>query len=984
MLRIDELFNTKPAGDKHYSMDEPTVTGSYQTYKIGTDSHEYQAKFDNLATYGKNVQVVRIGEVSPDQKKFKPLIQRIDKPLEFFGALREILYEHAFGSNVMTKKKNGWIVVIQQDKFSIKMSSLKAIVTKLLRPDFEVVQNVVIPTAEQLNGKFPKDGDFDVIVIKRKAASTANVFNSYLGQVLTGEKIDIKMSAGTSVNAPEPTKKVAYQANQPLGKQVSYEIIDALYGFTGAPITGNTDDMVDAAGAGDTEEFDNLYNKWGHSFYGATADFYHILNYEMNMVIGDGQGALISNWIQYLKNKEAGSKLKGVFKILPDEEPPKAKAAPKPVAKALTKEEVDKIAASIWPKDPGFVPKNPHAAKAKTAALAGNYKAMIKALDDVNKPTNQKKFPKTALFISKLALAMGSNIPAPVTPPVAKPPEVKAPVKAEFQYFFVPGFKTAQNFMFIGLTGKVYDANGFHLADADPLKFLADAHFFMSQSDFSSAEKWMQSQEWYKGLRVAVKAKVQKSLGGAIHDIQGWSVPKGLPKKDLIVQEFKNAIEESIVLELSGLNTGLDGIYKFYAANDTEYIVNAGTKTATKTTPTETTPVVAKKAPKGMANGLRGKTGMPLSAETVKWLSENPPADKGERTPIEWKTYKSIFSTLDELDIEVGGFAIKFSTDTPEKLFKQLSNIETVLGAGSAEFSAAKNKVEAALLYDKYSIKAQLSEAQNAYFPENSEIAGYTGSAYSAMNGYLRGNKVDWTKTPQFIKGADDYFKQYGRPMPKSLVVFRGQSILDSELRGLMEGKEYVMHGYVSTSMSMMVANGFLKNESINAAHVTSSASVIQTIKSVDDLIKLSDVGAVTDDGRKLSCMLVITGLDKTLSVIPGDWGGHQDECEIVVNRGTRMKIDPDIPIKLVGYKSSPTLLIYCTITGDGAITYEVNEMTQRNQPKEQERKTFSKQHAKNELKDKTEKALVLNKFVSDGKVEPEKVHPKWSDDIFS
>lgn len=454
-----------------------------------------------------------------------------------------------------------------------------------------------------------------------------------------------------------------------------------------------------------------------------------------------------------------------------------------------------------------------------------------------------------------------------------------------------------------------------------------------------------------------------------------------------------------------GVKYTLPQIYKFYGLSDTSGTKNPkATETpsnmfaqpaTTQVAPPVATPAAPAKPKldvtkltkpkKGVANGLQHTTYKPLVQETVEWLAANPPASlKSTKAVVAWPAYKNPLTELAGHKFEVDGFDITFTPDAPEKLFKQLSNFEKY--ANGAQVTALSDQIDSLMYASQTSNMKQLAALQAEHFPSSTAISAYTGSAYDDINNALRGQVSDAGSRSK-VASCDNYFKKHGKPLPANVVVYRGQSILLSEIAGLVEGNEYILHSFVSTSLNLSTANGFMKSYvKISGMKMASSGGAELKITKASDLASLGDMS------RKIRCMLVISGLENTLSVAPGEWGNHEGECEIILNRGTRVRIDTSIPVKV--FKSSESdenqntaALIYCKIVGDGTIDYEVNEMTDIEESvnsKAQQQKSFADKVKGDKKRKAVEAELLLVDASKKKATRPEEPgDARWSDDAF-
>lgn len=1004
MLNLNELFNTPVNGvDNPYKMEEPAITPSYQTYTISAaDGSNYQIKFDNRPWLGKNVQMIRIGQINPDQKKFKPLIQKIKHPLDFLGALKYVLMQHTF-VNKYTAKKNGFVLLVQQDKLSIPMALVVKIAMKILLPEFKIVSADGTPTAEQLGNPGLKDGEFDVIVFRRATMSTDNVFNEPAGQIMVHGEFK---GAGDKVTpattpAPEPVKSMSAGTSVPINSDVDDA---ALQKIINHPYNGKDEKLyaITLQQVGDIHKGADISDGLLKTYTKAatSGDFYDLQQYLKYTTLAANKKFLIGLGLAMMKSFESNkSSLKDM---------------PKAASPFATKTTVSKLkAAPVMPQ----IPSNVNYMKHVHALVATkNTDGIYSFLHKKNVPVSQA-FLKWLVKIDQIgyqiptldqiekAKADGTKLvpdpkPAGAVPPPAVPVPTP-PTKVIDRYFWMP---TRSDWAFsngdanIGkfAQGKAYqNFEGKHVSmTLTP----TDLYWFKDINEATKARNWLKQQTWQLPAQSSGRARVDKKEPLPMNTVANEDVALSLrffpdmTGADGTAEWFLKNIEKLMMMKIIKGNSyvstiKLSQIYKWNDGDTGEYFLNTFNTvgvTGTVAPPDASDKLTAaqaaslKKPKEGYANGLRAYS---VSPQVVEWLSANPPASAEGKEPIKWDVYKSAFHTLDNQVFEVNGFELRFDTSTPEKMFKQLSSFEAMAGKKSAVVEDLKQKIIAGFTAVKSKNRQFLEKLADDNFPSCSAIKDYTGSAYGWINKTLRGSDSD-ESTKARIKTIDTYFNKNGKRLPKNVVVYRGQSILISEIEGLMKGNEYVMHSYVSTSTNISTANGFM-DYPVEGGWLGGDSGKDIPITAAEDL--------PADKTAKIKCMLVITGLDRCLNVAPGEWGLHEQECEIIINRGTRIKIDKSIPIRLFAYqladvKTNPThALIYCTISGDGPIDYTVNEMETKNVP--EKRTLFNEALEKQKLKKDVEKAITLDNFVNDGKPSKPENYPgieRWDDDIFS
>ncbi len=256
-----------------------------------------------------------------------------------------------------------------------------------------------------------------------------------------------------------------------------------------------------------------------------------------------------------------------------------------------------------------------------------------------------------------------------------------------------------------------------------------------------------------------------------------------------------------------------------------------------------------------------------FSAETRKWLTDNPPAAITQDMPISgaeaWDAYV-------KKDIKIlGGLAKMNFKDYTGDLSTFLQTYQSNVGSNEnvlqEVLSGLRSKAEP--LFKTLASNNGLTSSEEGI----SEVQAYTGSAYGTINNYLRGKSSE-TSGQNYVKKIDNLYKKKGMRIAKDVVVYRGQRMDEDTIKKLLDGSPYMFRAYTSTSTNLQTAISFSK-ASANA-FVSGTTAVVE----------------------KPHVLMLISGLDSTLSLVPGNLSNHVSECEVIINRGTVIKVDSSVP----------------------------------------------------------------------------------------
>lgn len=157
-------------------------------------------------------------------------------------------------------------------------------------------------------------------------------------------------------------------------------------------------------------------------------------------------------------------------------------------------------------------------------------------------------------------------------------------------------------------------------------------------------------------------------------------------------------------------------------------------------------------------------------------------------------------------------------------------------------------------------------------------IISYTDGEFSNINKSLMGDSDIYNKTNlELVSTMDDIFRKYGIRLNNDIIAYRGMFINIGIFSKILEQKIFHFRTYVSTTTNIDVAHNFAP-------------------QSVSDIPKFKEITELPEDRtnwKPMQNMLFsIRGLNNTLAIIPGKHARYPIEHEIILSRGTTIRID--------------------------------------------------------------------------------------------
>ena len=176
-------------------------------------------------------------------------------------------------------------------------------------------------------------------------------------------------------------------------------------------------------------------------------------------------------------------------------------------------------------------------------------------------------------------------------------------------------------------------------------------------------------------------------------------------------------------------------------------------------------------------------------------------------------------------------------------------------------------------------------------------IETYTGYRYEYINNFLIG--LDEKIHPNDLKtiaDLDEAFKN-GTTLEKGTVLYRGQSMKSSQVSSMLDNKVLYFKNYVSTSLQPVIYSQFANstpNIEPGAQDQTgfTTADLAQSTSFTSSDKEMIQAG----DDAEVRCGIVIKGAEKINVIVPGAVSSYPMECEVILPRGTALKV-----LKVVG-----------------------------------------------------------------------------------
>lgn len=234
----------------------------------------------------------------------------------------------------------------------------------------------------------------------------------------------------------------------------------------------------------------------------------------------------------------------------------------------------------------------------------------------------------------------------------------------------------------------------------------------------------------------------------------------------------------------------------------------------------------------------------------------------------------------------------------PEDL-KQ-DHINTLWQKARADFIKTSLKSYAGVTASNIWTLVQSRSPKNYSAAEKRGIKEYVGSGYVDINNMLLGRYddksreiLDRDEVETAIKNLDSAFKT-GDRLPEGVTLWRAQSIRAPIYEALVKNRVFYFRNYVSTSLYPIVFGGWKGNFAIGLID-DESREEINIDKNEEGITISSDRAQSYQDDPgvvRVSVGWAIDGADKINVVFPGDLSPQSQEMEVILPRGTMLKVN--------------------------------------------------------------------------------------------
>lgn len=190
-----------------------------------------------------------------------------------------------------------------------------------------------------------------------------------------------------------------------------------------------------------------------------------------------------------------------------------------------------------------------------------------------------------------------------------------------------------------------------------------------------------------------------------------------------------------------------------------------------------------------------------------------------------------------------------------------------------------------------------LSEYTPSQYTPNEKrgIREYCASGYSDMNNVLLGRYSEEDRDVltedeaiKAINRLDDAFEK-GDKLPDGVTLYRSQTLRQPIFESMVKNKVFYFRNFVSTSVYPIIFGGWKGTAAVGM--LPDEARTEYNVDQSDEGVVATDVPKAPID-TKVMLGLAITGAEKINVVIPGDLSSMAQEQEVILPRGTMIKIN--------------------------------------------------------------------------------------------
>jgi hypothetical protein len=252
-------------------------------------------------------------------------------------------------------------------------------------------------------------------------------------------------------------------------------------------------------------------------------------------------------------------------------------------------------------------------------------------------------------------------------------------------------------------------------------------------------------------------------------------------------------------------------------------------------------------------------------------------------------------------DVSIIGVADKLNE--VKKFFGKLpeNELQSVVSDMINKIDGVQKKLSASI--NKFLSENNLHYGSGGATPESiNAVTMYTGSGYGSINAYLRTGEADSSSNIVLrVAQIDAGFAAEGIRFPKDLNVYRGASISEDQINMLKKFSIIPLTGYASVSLRAHIANSFASVGGYSSEMVKGALITFDDDENRKDL---PSAEVQSKQGNKI--IYSINRLDRCLAIAVKNISQHSHEEEIILNRGTHIKLRPGAKLQKVMNRYNP------------------------------------------------------------------------------
>lgn len=299
------------------------------------------------------------------------------------------------------------------------------------------------------------------------------------------------------------------------------------------------------------------------------------------------------------------------------------------------------------------------------------------------------------------------------------------------------------------------------------------------------------------------------------------------------------------------------------------------------------------KSPEDIEKDKKKKEQELLTKQISTKVPTNPQAKKVQELPDNYITqlYDGMRDfQLGPIKIDIVGSTIFDLTDKIREIQQMFGKMDPSKIAQNCDSFMSQSMSQNAVLNKIFNNFAKKNGLFLKDGSDSKAVTDYTGSDYGSINQFLRFGKVPNYTNEDYVKSKisqiDACFSKNGVRLPKTLKVYRGASISAKDIESLNKMESAPLTGYASVSLSIATA---LQFGGLSGTDIT---SLIRGQLMAFDDEKPDDLGEVYFDSKQGNKILYsISRLDRCLSLMLKEVSNYSHEEEILLNRGTEIKV---------------------------------------------------------------------------------------------